>query len=367
MTRGRPARKLDIIESERARLAALARSQSAPHRLVVRAKAMEMVLCGMGNKKIGANLGISERTVCKWRKRFAISPRLESLQDAERSGRPVQIKLETRLELVKLACERPDKKKVAFRDIWTQQSLADALYEQAGVRISRSEVSKILNTNGLRPHRVRQWLQSQDPEFKQKVARICELYVSPPQDAVLLCIDEKPMQVLKRKYPTKIGPRGIVRYEYEYKRFGTRVLLGAFNVVTGKMFGQVLPSRKSEDIVGFMDDVARQYPNQEIYVVWDNLNIHHDGPGKRWRNFNSSHGNRFHFVYTPIHASWVNQVEVWFSILERRVLRHGSFSSAEMLEDTVHGFIDHWNRFESHPFNWKFRGSFERPRLDEAI
>ncbi|MBN2527911.1 MAG: winged helix-turn-helix domain-containing protein [Deltaproteobacteria bacterium] len=126
---------------------------------------------------------------------------------------------------------------MALRDIWTQQSLADALYEKAGVRISGSDVSKILNTKGLRPHRVRQWLHSQDPEFKQKVSRICELYVSPPKDAILLCIDEKPMPVLKRKHPTKTGPRG----------------------------------------------------------------------------------------------------------------------------------IDHWNRFEAHPFNWKFRGNFERPLLDEAI
>lgn len=287
MAAGRPARKIEISDYEHSRLVALSSSQVASHRLVVRAQAMEMAVSGLANTIIGARLGISKRTVCKWRKRFARSPKIEALQDSARSGRPSRIKLETRLELIKLACRRPDKKKVAFRNIWTQQSLADALYDEVGVRLSRSEVSKILNTRDLRPHRVRQWLHSQDPDFAQKVERICKLYISPPKGAIVLCIDEKPMQVLKRKHPTKTGPRGIVRYEYEYKRFGTRVLLGAFNIADGDLFGQVLPSRKSDDLIGFMNDVAKKYPDQEIYVVWDNLNIHHEGPGERWSKFNA--------------------------------------------------------------------------------
>ena len=90
-------------------------------------------------------------------------------------------------------------------------------------------------------------------------------------------------------------------------------------------------------------------------MVWDNLNIHH---GKRWQEFNEAHGNRFHFVYTPLHASWINQVEIWFSILQRRVIRYGDFATREELQARVEGFIKHWNRREAHPFRWKFRGSF---------
>jgi len=92
--------------------------------------------------------------------------------------------------------------------------------------------------------------------------------------------------------------------------------------------------------------------------VWDNLNIHHDGKDQRWTRFNLRHGGRFQFVHTPLHASWVNQVEVWFSILQRRVLRHGSFDSPAMLRDRVLGFVRYWNRYEAHPFRWTFNGKF---------
>ena len=98
-----------------------------------------------------------------------------------------------------------------------------------------------------------------------------------------------------------------------------------------------------------------------MYVVWDNLNIHGDGKEKRWTNFNKRHGHRFRFVHTPLHASWVNQVEIWFSILQRRVLRHGSFTGQAALSEAVLGFIAHWNRIDAHPFRWTFTGRFDQP------
>jgi len=276
-----------------------------------------------------------------------------------------------RCEVVKLACKRPGElveadgtqpKKIApFRQVWTWQSLADALHKLTGIRISRTEIGRILSTNELRPHRVRQWLHSPDPEFGAKTKRICNLYLNPPADEIVLCVDEKPMQALGRKHPVKAGPNGVVRYEYEYVRRGTRVLLGAFNVRTGQMFGEVRPTRKAPDLVEFMEAVAREYPVGKVAIVWDNLNIHHDGPSKRWQEFNAAHGGRFRFVYTPIHASWLNQIEVWFSILERRVLRYGDFDDADALKQEVLGFIAHWNKHEAHPFRWTFRGRFEKP------
>jgi transposase len=104
-----------------------------------------------------------------------------------------------------------------------------------------------------------------------------------------------------------------------------------------------------------MEQVAARYRQKAVYVVWDNLNTHYDGKDDRWTKFNARHGNRFHFIYTPIHASWMNQVECWFSILHRRVLRHGNFESKEALRDIVEGFIDHWNAVERHPFRWTWR------------
>ncbi|WP_096326273.1 transposase [Nannocystis exedens] len=101
-----------------------------------------------------------------------------------------------------------------------------------------------------------------------------------------------------------------------------------------------------------------QYPTGQIYVVWDNLNIHYDGADYRWTRFNRRHGDRFHFVYTPIHASWVNQIEIWFSLLQRRVLRYADFPCAGAMPRAVMNFIRRWNRDEAHPFNWTFRGHF---------
>jgi hypothetical protein len=153
------------------------------------------------------------------------------------------------------------------------------------------------------------------------------------------------------------------RFEFEYRRRGTRALIGAFDIRTGEVFAHVGPRRTAEDIMEFMEDLARRYLKGDVYIVWDNLNIH---CGDEWTRFNRRHGHRFHFVHTPIHASWVNQIEIWFGILQRRVLRHGDFSSALDLERRLLGFVRHWNAHEAHPFRWTFRGRFaehQRPRL----
>ncbi len=109
-----------------------------------------------------------------------------------------------------------------------------------------------------------------------------------------------------------------------------------------------------------MEQLAERYKGRDVYVVWDNLNIHCDGRAMRWTEFNRRHGGRFHLVYTPLHASWVNQVEIWFSILQRRVLRHGSFESVVAVRKAVERFIAYWNRVEARPFRWTFTGRFEQ-------
>jgi transposase len=344
----------------------LAHSAKAAHRLVVRAGIVLHAAEGKADAEVAALMNVTARTVGEWRRRFAADPRVDALKDAPRSGRPPRVALAARLEVVKLACERPDGDKTPFRDVWTQQALADALLAQTGVSLGRSEIGRILRNEGLRPHLVRQWLHSPDPLFAEKVERICDLYLSPPKGAVVLCVDEKPMQALARKHPTRLGPRAVVRREFEYVRHGTCALLGGFDIVSGEVIGEVVPHRDAGALVAYMNRVAARYPDREVHVVWDNLNIHYDGKDARWTDFNRAHDGRFRFVYTPLHASWVNQVEVWFSILERRVLRHGSFADAAHLAEVVLGFIRHWNAVEAHPFRWTFRGRFEQNRLGRA-
>lgn len=280
---------------------------------------------------------------------------MDSLRDQPRSGRPAAVPVALRCEVVKLACQRPEGSKDPFRQVWTLASLQAALSEQTGCRLSRSEIHRILHAEHLRPHRLRMWLHSPDPEFQTKVQTICRLYLDPPEGATVLCIDEKPgIQALERKYPTQ-GPRrgGPGRFEFEYIRHGTRTLLAAFETQTGRVFAHCGAQRKASDLMAFMEAVAERYETGIVYVVWDNLNIHH---GDRWEAFNQRHGGRFRFVHTPLHASWVNQVEIWFGVLQRRLLKYASFDSLEALDAALFGFLGHWNAFEAHPWNWTFRG-----------
>ena len=168
----------------------------------------------------------------------------------------------------------------------------------------------------------------------------------------------KTHQALEHKHPMKLAVSGRNgRREFEYVRHGARTLFAAFNPHTGEVFAQCSRQRRLVDLLRFMEGVAKCYPSGTVTVIWDNLNIHSP---KLWAKFNERHGGRFRFLYTPLHASWVNQVVIWFAILARCVLNHGSFRSAAQLQQAVLGFVWHWNQYEAHPFRWTFRGTFSR-------
>lgn len=356
---GRKARSLFVSAMQRYQLSKLVGRRSVATALVLRARMILMLGAGHGPARVARSLGVSDRVVRTWRARWEGSPRIEALDDLPRTGRPPSIALAARCEVVKLACDRPDDKRSRFEVVWTQQGIADALVAAGGPKISRSSVQRILSAQGLRPHRVRQWLHSPDPLFREKVARVCDLYLHPPPRSVVLCVDEKPMQVLRRCHPTRVGPRGELRREFGYKRGGTRQLLGAFEVGTGRVHGRVVKRRDAKSLIAFLDHVVRRYPGRTVYIVWDNLNLHLDGRDKRWTRFARRHRGRVRFVHTPLHASWMNQIEVWFSILQRRVIRYGSFEDGAALRTAVLGFIRFWNDKLAHPFRWTFSGRFD--------
>ena len=342
----------------------LVRRHRAPFAVVQRARMVLAARAGQTTAMIARTLGCSDRTVRKWKSRFAAAPLLHSLDDSPRSGRPAQVPTWVRCKLVQIACDRPDGDFTPFREVWTTGALAMELARVTGFDLSESEVGRILRNAELRPHRVRQWLHSPDPYFEQKARKVCDLYLNPPKNAVVLCIDEKPLQVLQRAHPTHVDPYdGAVRYEFEYKRHGVQVLLAAFDIRTGRTVTRVVPQRTADATVSFMNEVARRYPDREIYVVWDNLSTHRDGPSERWTRFNARHGGRFHFIFTPTHASWLNQVEIWFSILQRRVLEHGDFSCRQQQRAAVDAFASYWNRVERHPFRWTWRVLERQHRL----
>lgn len=371
MTHPGPSPKPVVVPKEiRSELEALADSGVAAYQVVRRAQAVQLLAAGLGTTEVARKLGSSARWVRKWKARFRENPSIRSLRDSHRSGRPARVPVSARCRLVQLACERPDdpdnEKVVPFRDIWTYATLADALEAATGIRISVSEVGRILRFEDLRPHRIRQWLHSPDPAFAEKAQRVCDTYLNAVPGRIVVCVDEKPLFVRSKKYPSHTGPKARVRVEYEYVRHGTAALLAGFRVDTGEVFGVVQPNRKADTLVHFMDGLAARWPDQDIVVVWDNLNIHYDGPTHRWTEFNARHGGRFSFVYTPIHASWMNQVEVWFSIIERRILRYGSFVSYEAIKQAAEGFIAHWNQEEAHPFRWTWRSDSKQDRSTKA-
>jgi transposase len=191
---------------------------------------------------------------------------------------------------------------------------------------------------------------STDPEFAPKAADIVGLYLAPPENAVVLCVDEKPaIQALERAqgYLKLPNGRALTGFSHHYKRHGTTTLFAALEVATGLVTTGHFKRRRRREFLDFMNDLVAQCPSsQEIHVILDNLNTHkpkHD----RWL---SRHRNvRFHF--TPTHASWLNQVEIWFSILQRRVLRNGSFTSPRALREAMDRFLAAYNK-EATPFEW---------------
>lgn len=357
------ARQVRLTTGQRDVLEVEARRGTTEFRMGFRARVILMLADGLSVTEVARRLSTTRVTVRQWRDRF-LAWAMDGLKDLPRSGRPAQVPLEVRLVLIKLACLRPDPKRTRFRDTWTHQALREALLRETGYALSITEIGRILRAEGFRPHHISLWLHSPDPAFRKKVRKICHLYTAPPPSATILCVDEKTcIQALSRRFPMRPAfPGRPARSDFEYRRHGTRTLIGAFDVRTGQVFAHVRAQRRAEDLMAFMEDVARHYPTGDVYIVWDNLNIH---LGDAWLRFNERHGGRFHFVYTPVHASWVNQIEIWFGILQRRVLRYGDFRSTSELEQSLVAFVSHWNAHEAHPFRWTFRGRFaehQRPR-----
>jgi transposase len=314
-----------------------------------------VLLCleGAGPVEIARRLGVGRSQVHRQLERFRRMG-LEGLEDRSRSGRPARIGKEERTRVVALACRRPEQFGLA-QVLWTLDTLAGCAERTGAVaRISRSSVHRILQEAELRPHKVKMWCTSNDPDYDRKMADVVRLYLHPPEGEAVVCFDEKSqMQARSRRVPLRRARAGRGgRQESDYTRHGTRCLLACFDVRTGRVLGELREQRRSVEFLGFLDVLAAAYPRGRVHVVLDNLNTHYGPAVDAW---NRAHGGRFTFHYTPFHASWLNQIETFFSILTRRVLRHGEFESKEALEDAVRAFLRRWNRSEAHPFRWTYR------------
>jgi len=352
MSRGRQAQAIKLSREDRKALELVTRRSSAEHRHVVRAQIALMAHAGETTTAISQATGVSVQTVSHWRTRLARQG-VQGLQEVARSGRPRRIGAAQRLELLSLACERAEPQ---GRATPTLDELVDRAIERGVVsQLSRSHLQRILQAGDLRPHRVRQWLHSPDPQFRQKVNAICALYAQAPKGSVVLSVDEKTgIQALQRKHADRAPEPGRARRrEFEYVRQGTQALIAALDVHSGRVMGSCTQRRTQADLVAFMEQVALAHPKGRVHIVWDNLNTHR--AQSVWADFNARHDNRFVFHFTPLHASWVNQIELLFGIYTRRVLRHASHSSIAQLRERTEAFMAQRNQAPK-PFKWTFAG-----------
>jgi len=332
----RVAPKIILDSMQESQLQSWVQAPSTPQSLALRAGVVLRASEGESNQQIAWGLGLPQITVSKWRRRF-VACGLDGLRDAPRSGRPVKHGAEVWQKVQHRVCQQPK-----FQSRWSVRTLARE------VGLPSSTVHSMLRASGLQPHRLRSFTFSPDPDFEAKLLDIVGLYLNPPEKALVLCVDEKTgIQALDRTQPllplrTK-HPRS---WTNEYVRHGTHTLLAALEIATGKVLGEV-KRRTSVNFLRFMTQVVRHYPERELHVILDNLNIHKSAAAQRWLQRHP----RVHFHHTPTHASWVNLAECFFSILTRRGLQQSVHRSRRELKEYLLQFIDHYNQTCS-PFVW---------------
>jgi transposase len=338
---------LEIRDADRTVLERRARSKTASQRDVTRARIVLMAAEGASNVAIGDAVGMHHANVGVWRKRYEAEG-LEGLKDQPRPGRPLVYGHDDRLKIVKTICETPPEP--ATR--WTMDAVSRALADEVG--ISASQIWRVCNKLDLKPWQVRSWMTSHDPEFWAKAADVCGLYLNPPENALVYSIDEKSgMQAKSRTNPTRSAAPGIrARREFEYVRHGTAVLYAALEVHDGGVDGWVTDSTCSHNFVAFLSELVDTSPEGlELHCIVDNLSAHST---KKVEDFLDHHPHVF-LHKTPTHASWLNQVELFLSILSRRILKHGEFDSVDDLAAKLVAFIDDYNS-RAKPFRWTYDG-----------
>jgi transposase len=383
LRRGPSAVAIKLAADERAALERVERTSTAAQRDVLRASIVLLAANGHANRDIAEMLGVEENTVGKWRRRFA-KRRIAGLSDEPRSGRPPKFTARQKVRVIKKATQHPRRSGVPFSH-WDSVSLA-RLAIDAGITesIHPTTVWRWLNDADLKPHRVQYWLQSPDPDFEERSQDVIKTYLAAPQRAkqgvATFSVDEKTsIQARERVRPDLLMIPGIPqRIEHEYIRHGTLCLTAALNVATGDVQGLITDDRPAPIFARFLEDLIESVPDaKKIHVVLDNLNTHwhHDAcrvvaaasdmdydpdrfkTGPPRRKFLMSARKRVVFHFTPKHASWLNQIEIWFSVLCRKLLRRESFSSLRELRAALRRFISYYNRHLAHPYRWTYTGT----------
>jgi putative transposase len=336
---GRPKTALVLDAEQREQLESLAHSRSLPAGLVSRDKIVLLSASGKTNWDIARQLKMTNATIGKWRRRF-LEQGISGLHDELRPGRPRPISDERVAQLVGKTLETKPKAGTH----WSIRQIA----AESGV--SKSTVHRIWQAFGLQPHRQKHFKLSSDPFFVEKVRDIVELYLNPPENAVVLCVDEKSqIQALERTQP--MLPMGLGYVEgvtHDYRRHGTTTLFAALDTANGKVLTQCRQRHRHQEYLDFLREIDNNVPkNLEVHIIVDNYATHKHPRVKRW----FAARPRFQVHFTPTYASWLNQVEIWFNRITQQAIRRGTFRSVKELIEKIDHYVQNSNR-KAQPFVW---------------
>jgi transposase len=334
------AAPLAVSEGQREVLEVLANSRTAAHRVVQRARVLLLAADGVSNSEISDVVGISRPTILAWRAQFAEDGLVEFGQVAKGRGRKPSISAEKVAEIVELTLHS----KPEGQTHWSCRSMA------RHVGVSSATVQRIWSARGLKPHLVTTYKLSNDPRFEQKLIDVVGLYLNPPEQAVVLCMDEKSsIQALDRTQPSlpmKKGRAGTMTHDY--KRHGTTTLFAALNVLTGTVIGQCLPRHRNTEFLKFLRTIDREVPKElQIHMICDNYGAHKHPNVTKWLEKHP----RFHLHFTPTSSSWLNLVERWFRELTDKAIRRGVFHSVDELITAIEDYLKA-NNDNPKPFVW---------------
>lgn len=340
----RKGQQLILTDEELQTLTLTSRALSADHRSVIRAKIILLLHKGSSYDYVKAELKVGREAISKWKKRFILY-RIDGLQDAPRSGKPPVYNEVDKARVIQKACSKPE----GGYSNWSQRRIAKEL------GMSQSTVQGILKSHDLKPHKVDYWCgKSTDPEFESKMLNVVGLYMNPPKNALVLSVDEKTqIQALDRsqpELPLRIGnPK---RLTVTYKRNGTVSLIAALSVHNGEITAKTMDKNDSKNFLQFLKKIYRKYPRKQLHIIADNLNIHKQKDVTKW--IDSKRRLTIHF--TPTYSSWLNQIEIWFNILTKDVIKGAVWQSKKQLADQIIEYVDTYNKERAKPFEWTYTG-----------
>lgn len=344
------ASKVHLRATQKRQMQELLRARLLPHGIARRLRALLLLDEGASLRTTRAQTGLNLRHIVKWRERFAQSG-VEGLVDRPRSGRPPRLSAARRGRIIRDAIEvKPPK----GRSHWTSRLMA----RRHGV--SFDTVQKTWRAIGLKPHRQETYMASNDPHFAAKAKRVIGLYLQPPQEAAVFCVDEKSaIQALDRVQPLLPLRAGAAeRRGFEYVRHGTCSLYAALEVATGKVIGRCRKRHRSLELCEFLSTVIAGRPEKQIHIILDNLSAHKTSTVQAWLRAHPG----VHLHYTPTYSSWLNQVEIWFGMITSQCIRRGTFTSVRDLIRRIDSYIQGYNQ-NALPFTWTYRNVRKRIRV----